>query len=98
MEMSEVQREIAALASGEDAEALEAAGPDALPDEEKEEESRRKKRRSSSEPRVPGEDPVLDEALAILVDLVDLHGDPRSLSGSEKSRNPGLDFLDSFFR
>ena len=93
-----LQREIAALASGEDAEALEAAGPDALPDEEKEEESRRKKRRSASEPRVPGEDPVLDEALAILVDLVDLHGDPRSLSGSEKSRNPGLDFLDSFFR
>ena len=93
-----LQREIAALASGEDAEALEAAGPDALPDEEKEEESRRKKRRSASEPRVPGEDPVLDEALAVLVDLVDLHGDPRSLSGSEKSRNPGLDFLDSFFR
>ena len=93
-----LQREIAALASGEDAEALEAAGPDALPDEEKEEESRRKKRRSASEPRVPGEDPVLDEALGILVDLVDLHGDPRSLSGSEKSRNPGLDFLDSFFR
>ena len=93
-----LQREIAALASGEDAEALEAAGPDALPDEEKEEESRRKKRRSASEPRVPGEDPVLDEALAVLVDLVDLHGDPRSLSGSDKSRNPGLDFLDSFFR
>ena len=93
-----LQREIAALASGEDAEALEAAGPDALPDEEKEDEDRRRKRRSASEPRVPGEDPVLDEALAILVDLVDLHGDPRSLSGSEKSRNPGLDFLDSFFR
>lgn len=93
-----LQREIAALASGEDAEALEAAGPDALPDEEKEEESHRKKRRSASEPRVPGEDPVLDEALEILVDLVDLHGDPRSLSGSDRARNPGLDFLDSFFR
>ena len=31
-----------------------------------------------------------------LVDLVDLHGAPRSLSGADRS--PGLDFLDSFFR
>ncbi|MBQ6103529.1 MAG: carboxy terminal-processing peptidase [Kiritimatiellae bacterium] len=90
-----LQREIAALASGEDAEALEAAGPDALPDEEKEDENRRKKRRSASEPRVPGEDPVLDEALEILVDLVDLHGSPRSLSGPERSS--GNDSPDSFF-
>jgi carboxyl-terminal processing protease len=91
-----LQREIAALANGEGAEELEAAGPDALPDEDKEDD-RRKKRRSASEPRVPGEDPVLDEALAILVDLVDLHGAPRSLSGAGSSA-PNYNFLDSFFR
>ena len=91
-----LQREIAALASGEDAEALEAAGPDALPDDDKDED-RRRKRRTASEPRVPGEDPVLDEALAILVDLADLHGAPRSLSGSGAS-SPNYNFLDSFFR
>ena len=96
-----LQREIAALASGEDAEALEAAGPDALPDDDnddKDDDRRRKKRRSASEPRVPGEDPVLDEALEILVDLVDLHGAPRSLSAPSPGRTPGFDFIDSFFR
>ena len=97
---SVLQREIAALASGEDAEALEAAGPDALPDDgDDRDEDRRRKRRSASEPRVPGEDPVLDEALAVLVDLADLHGAPRSLSGGGADRpSGGLDFLDSFFR
>ena len=94
---SALQREIAALASGEGAEELDAGGPDALPDDDDRDEDRRKKRRSASEPRVPGEDPVLDEALAILVDLADLHGAPRSLSGSGAS-SPNYNFLDSFFR
>ena len=92
-----LQREIAALATGEGAEELEAAGPDALPDDDEKDEDRRRKRRSASEPRVPGEDPVLDEALAILVDLADLHGAPRSLNGSGAS-SPNYNFLDNFFR
>jgi carboxyl-terminal processing protease len=96
-EDSVLQREIAALATGEGAEELEAGGPDAVPDDDGKDEDRRKKRRSASEPRVPGEDPVLDEALAILVDLADLHGAPRSLNGSG-SPSPNYNFLDSFFR
>ena len=97
-EDSVLQREIAALATGEGAEDLAAGGPDALPDDDDDrDEERRRKRRSASEPRVPGEDPVLDEALAVLVDLADLHGAPRSLSGAGSS-SPGYNFLDSFFR
>ena len=95
-EDSVLQREIAALAAGEGAEELDAGGPDAVPDGDGDED-RRKKRRSASEPRVPGEDPVLDETLAILVDLADLHGAPRSLNGSGASA-PNYNFLDNFFK
>ena len=83
--------------TGEGAEELQAGGPDAVPADADKDDDRRKKRRSASEPRVPGEDHVLDEALAILVDLADLHGAPRALSG-DGAPAPNYNFLDGFFR
>ena len=122
-EDSRLQRQIAELTDGgKEAEALAAAGPNALPDagedggDDAEGDApaaadgaaeggdrdgaappprRRGKRRAAGEPRVPGADPVLDEALSILVDLIDLHGAPKSLDRTTPS---GYNFLDNFFK
>ena len=91
-----LQRRINALVSGE-GEDLASLSPDAVPsdkdDEEKESPSARR-RRKASEPRHPGDDPVLDESLNVLVDLVDLHGAPENLDANDAQ----FDFLRSFFR
>ena len=98
-EDEELHRRLRELVPEDSAEEFAALGPDAVADDEKEdeEESPRSRRRDRSVRR-PGEDPVLDEALLVLVDLIDLHGAPASLAPGGAFEATQEDFLRSFFQ
>ena len=100
-EDEEMHRRLRELSSDESSEAIAAFGPDAVAGDDDGEEdaaAARERRRRDRAERRPGADPVLDEALLVLVDLVDLHGPPASLSPDGSRESMEEDFLRSFFQ
>ena len=67
-------------------------------DDETASEKERDRRHRDRTVRRPGEDPVLDEALMVLVDLIDLHGSPPGASPANSFDATEEDFLRSFFQ